>query len=94
MLPVGIAYMAMGAPYYLKRRLNLNVEGLSLKIYSALFRTGIIIFIIGILNFFFNSHWWYIPFIITIGTLVFYTLSSTKKWMTAIEVMDKLEEME
>lgn len=86
--------MIMSSPYFLKEKLQLNLNAISLKIYLSMFCSGVLIFIIGIIKFFFPSDLWYIPFVIVMGCMCYYVLKTTNDFMIAVKVMSMLDEDE
>lgn len=89
-ISVSIAWMIMGLPFFLKKKLNLKLNNVSMLIYKTLFIAGCIMLLIGVGNLIYKSLFWYIAFVLTIMLASFYSLKTFQDWFSAQEVMDKL----
>jgi hypothetical protein len=81
MITVGITYMIMGSPYFLKDFLNLNVNRIWITINLQMFMSGLVILVAGLLNLAFPSKYWWLVFLAVMFLLVKRVMKISKQLM-------------
>lgn len=90
MIGVGITYMIIGSPYFLKNKLNLKLHYISERIYLMMFICGLLLTFLTCLNFLIP----YYLYVLFCGVVVlfvgFYSLKIIKNFIEAVNLIDKL----
>lgn len=90
MISASIAWIIMGSPIFIIKKLNLNTNIFSESIYKCLFYCGCVELVLGIFQKIFDSVYWYIPIFSVLAFLCFYSIKKTNDYLTAQKVMDEL----
>jgi hypothetical protein len=81
MITVGITYMIMGSPYFLRDFMKLNVNRIWLTMNLQMFMSGLVILVAGLLNLAYPSKYWWLVFLAVMFLLVKRVMKISKKLM-------------
>lgn len=92
MWAAGVFYITIGSLYFLTKKLNLQSNFISQRIYLALFFSGISIELISILKFLLSDIVYMISCAAIVMIMGLYVLRLVNRWMVALATIDKLSQ--
>ena len=90
MIGVGISYMIMGSLFFLSKKLKLNFNFISLRIYLLLFASGCFITLLSIFKFLIPNYIYMILCTVAVFCSPFYSLNMIKKLINSVNILNKL----
>lgn len=92
-LSISITYIILSLPYFLEKKLNLNLNYVSKKIYKFLFIVGVFNLLLFVVSLFYKNVIINSLSGLSIIVIAAFTLKTLSDWKISEEIMDKFDKM-